>query len=135
MTGLIEGIVGIGKKVAGGIFKDKDKEAEFEHLFGVAMLKEGSALVQKEVDGQVKIILAEAQGDKWQRRWRPTLMYCCIIIIANNFILQPYLAAIFGWSVTLTLPPELWKVMTLGIGGYIGARSIEKSIKNWRNGK
>jgi hypothetical protein len=131
---VIGGLIDIGKTVAKGIFGDKAEGRKFQHEFEVAMLKEGSAILQIEINKQAEIISAEAHGDKWQRRWRPTLMYACIAIIVNNFILQPYLQAIFGWSVTLTLPPELWKVMMIGIGGYIGSRGVEKVVKVWKNG-
>jgi len=136
MTELLGGLIGIGKKVASGLFGDKEQEEKFSSAYEIAMLTEGSAIVQKELEAKTKIILAESQGDKWQRRWRPTLMYACIAIIVNNYILQPYLAAIFNWSVTLDLPDKLWTLMTVGVGGYITSRGVEKIVKTRaQNGK
>jgi len=73
------------------------------------------------------IVLAEIQGKSWlQRNWRPLLMSVIIVIVANNYILFPY-ASIFTDKVTiLVLPDKLWNLMTIGVGGYIGGRSLEK---------
>ena len=51
-------------------------------------------------------------------------------IIVNNYILAPYLQAAFGWSVTLDLPPEMWTLLTVGVGGYVVGRSGEKIAQN-----
>lgn len=51
-------------------------------------------------------------------------------IVVNNYILAPYLQAAFGWwwSVTLDLPPEMWTLLTVGVGGYVVGRSGEKIV-------
>jgi len=41
----------------------------------------------------------------------------------------------FGSSLTLDLPERLWDLMTLGVGGYVGGRTVEKSIKTWQQGQ
>jgi len=58
--------------------------------------------------------------------WRPILMLSFVAIIVNNYILAPYLAAMFDWSVELTLNQNMWDLLKLGVGGYIGGRSVEK---------
>jgi hypothetical protein len=93
------------------------------------------ALAETELKGAVSIILAEAQGESWlQRNWRPLLMLTCIAIIANNYVLYPYMRAIFGWGVALDLPEALWELLKIGVGGYVVGRSVEKGIDLWRNG-
>ena len=47
----------------------------------------------KIISYQSAVIIAEAQGESWlQRNWRPSLMVVFGFIIANNYIIAPYLA-------------------------------------------
>ena len=61
-------------------------------------------------------------------------MLTCITIIANNYVLYPYMRAIFGWGVALDLPEALWELLKIGVGGYVVGRSVEKGIDLWRKG-
>ncbi len=80
----------------------------------------------KELDAASRVIMAEANGSFLQRSWRPIMMYTFILIIANNYIFVPYATA-FGFSIpALDIPGNMWGLLTVGIGGYIGARSVEK---------
>lgn len=81
----------------------------------------------KLMEAKKSIILAETQGQSWlQRNWRPVLMLVIVAIVANNYLLVPYLALFGVPAVTLELPESLWGLMTLGVGGYIGGRTVEK---------
>ena len=76
---------------------------------------------------RMQIVLAEATGESWvQRSWRPILMLVIVAIVANNYLLAPYLGAMFGVGLNLELPDALWDLMTMGVGGYIAGRSAEK---------
>lgn len=96
------------------------------------------ALVQQsnnELQGAVDIIKAEAQGEGvLQRNWRPVLMLTIVAIVANNYLIAPYLTAMGLAAPVLPLPQELWNLMTLGVGGYIGGRSLEKAVTAWKGG-
>jgi|TARA_A100001518_G_scaffold3608_1_gene4021 hypothetical protein len=132
---LITSILGT---VAGPVFDvidkaitDKDEanrlKAEIQHR----LIDRQDAALQ----AQMKIILAEATGESWlQRNWRPLLMTVIVAIIANNYLLAPYLGAMFGVGLQLELPEHMWNLMTLGVGGYIAGRSGEK-IAGTLNGK
>jgi len=61
-------------------------------------------------------------------------MLTCIAIVANNFLLAPYLGAIFKWKVVLEMPPDLWQLLNIGVGGYVVGRSVEKGLDIWKNG-
>lgn len=88
------------------------------------------------VKAQMQIILAEAQGESWlQRNWRPLLMIVIVAIIGNNYLIAPYLGAMFGVGLMLELPERLWDLMTLGVGGYVAGRTVDKGIKTWQQGK
>ncbi len=83
---------------------------------------------------RAKIILAEAQGSWLQRNWRPMLMIIAMVIIANNYILFPYLSMLTDKVTVLELPGGLWTLLTTGVGGYVVGRSVEKGVAAWRNG-
>lgn len=80
------------------------------------------------LESKAGIIVAEAQGQSWiQRSWRPITMLTFVVIIANNYIFVPY-AVSFGLTVPmLEIPPGMWSLLTIGIGGYIGGRTYEKT--------
>lgn len=85
------------------------------------------------VKGQTAIVLAETQGQSWlQRNWRPMLMLVIVIIIANNYILFPCIGIFTDKVEVLNLPDKLWDLMMIGVGGYIGGRTVEKGIDRWK---
>jgi len=74
------------------------------------------------------IIMSEANGESWlQRNWRPMLMVLFGVIIANNFLIVP----IFN-TPTADIPPDMWDLLKLGLGGYVLGRSAEKGIRVWK---
>lgn len=88
----------------------------------------------KEIEAAAQIIVAEAKGDSWlQRSWRPMLMCLFGLIIFNNHVLAPYLALFAGIDAELPLPPEMWDLLKIGIGGYVVGRSVEKGVQVWKD--
>jgi len=82
----------------------------------------------KEIEAAASIIVAEAQGDSWlQRSWRPLLMVLFGVIIANNYLVVP----LFG-SPSAEIPPDMWDLLKLGVGGYVLGRSVEKGVRVWK---
>jgi len=81
---------------------------------------------------QGNIVKAEAQSESWiARNWRPITMLTFVFIIANNYIIYPYLS-LFGISaVALEIPPNMWELLKIGLGGYVVGRSVEKAVKNY----
>ena len=71
---------------------------------------------------QADVIKAEANSQSWlARNWRPLLMLVFTYIIAHNFVIAP----IFGIERT-EVPPDMWGLLKIGMGGYIVGRSAEK---------
>jgi hypothetical protein len=105
---------------------DKDKAAELQFKIKELVL----GIQSQVIAAKQAIIVAEAQGQSWiQRNWRPITMLTFVFIIANNYILVPY-AVSFGLNVPmLDIPPGMWGLLTVGIGGYIGGRTYEKAQK------
>lgn len=131
MTALIAAILALIGKAVDKAVPDADQAGVLKAQIGTQIY----ALADTEMKGAISIILAEAQGESWlQRNWRPLLMLTCISIIANNYVLYPYVKAIFGWGVALELPEALWELLKIGVGGYVVGRSVEKGIDLWRNG-
>ncbi|WP_339884217.1 3TM-type holin [Vreelandella maris] len=111
---------------------DKDEANRLKQEIQSQLIDSENSIVK----AQMQIILAEAQGESWaQRNWRPVLMLVIIAIVANNYLIAPYLGAMFGVGLTLPLPDALWDLMTLGVGGYVAGRSVEKGIQGWQQGK
>tara|TARA_R100000951_G_scaffold21491_2_gene17890 strand:+ start:530 stop:931 length:402 start_codon:yes stop_codon:yes gene_type:complete len=104
---------------------DADKRIEFEHRARQQLLEAETSIVEAGRD----VIVAEAQGDSWmQRNWRPITMMVFVAIIANNYLVTPWMMA-FGITTVAVLefPPALWGLLTVGIGGYVGLRTVEKN--------
>ncbi len=69
-------------------------------------------------------IRTEATGHSWlQRNWRPIIMLLFAYIIAHNYVLAP----VFGITAT-EIPPDMWTLLKIGIGGYVVGRSAEKVV-------
>lgn len=64
--------------------------------------------------------------------WRPVMMYLFMYIIGQYYIINPIIE--FTWpSIELKeLPPEMWTLLTVAVGGYITSRGVEKGIKIWK---
>jgi hypothetical protein len=78
------------------------------------------------------VVLSEARSSHWlTRSWRPMLMLLFMALLAIYGVLLPTLDLIAAHPVTFTprwrdLPPEFWNLLTVGLGGYVGGRSLEK---------
>ncbi len=85
----------------------------------------------KVLEAKQSVIIAEAQGKSWmQRNWRPILMMVIIVIVANNYVLVPYLSLFTDKITMLELPKELFTLLSVGVGGYVIGRSGEKIAKS-----
>lgn len=128
MIGVIASIAGPLLK---GLFDVIDQSVEDKDQARVIK----ATLQQKILDGQMKeieaaasIIVAEANGESWlQRNWRPMLMCLFGVIVANNYIVVP----LFG-STAAEIPPDMWDLLKIGVGGYVVGRSVEKGAKVWK---
>ena len=104
--------------------EDKDEAARIK-----ARLQEMVLTGQmKEIEQAAAVIRAEATGDSWlQRNWRPMLMCLFGAIIGNNYMIVPLFATPMA-----DIPPDMWDLLKLGVGGYIVGRSVEKGVKVWK---
>lgn len=121
LKGLLDGVGGILDKFV--VNPEEKLKAQQE------ILKMQSDLQLKllEVDGefakqQAAVISEEVKSESWlARNWRPLLMLTFTYIIAHNYVLAP----LFSFH-SVEIPPDMWQLLKLGMGGYIMGRSVEK---------
>ena len=123
MAGPLSFISGLIKPVTGLIDNLHTSDEERLEAKGVllrmetALMSEVLAYEQKLAESQASIIVAEATANSWlTRTWRPITMLTFVFLIV--------------WSqfTGMEIPPDLWFVVKLGLGGYLGGRSVEKSV-------
>lgn len=82
------------------------------------------------------IIKAEAESEHFlTSTWRPITALTFVAIIANNYIIAPYTGAFFGRQVVLEIPPQMWELLKIMIGGYVLSRGVEKGIDKYTGNK
>ena len=127
MFGWGQAIAGVTNLV-GQFIEDKDKANELE----TAIKKKLLSLEQSVIDAQKEIIVAEANSQSFiARNWRPIMMLTFVSIIANNYILFPYITLFGGTAITLEIPPDMWGLLKIGVGGYVLGRSGEKMVESY----
>lgn len=90
------------------------------------MTKEINKTYRKELEEKASIIEAEAKSDHFiTSNWRPITALVFVAIIANNYIIAPYMEAFIGTQVVLDVPPQMWQLLKIMIGGYVMGKSGE----------
>ncbi len=126
---IIEKIVGVVDQAV----SDKDLAARLKAELKSELMALDASVLEKELDAKTKIIVGEAQGHSWlQRNWRPILMITIVAVIANNYLLYPYLSLFWADAPAIELPPKLFNLLAIGVGGYVVGRSGEKMVKSWK---
>ena len=119
-------IFSLGEKLLDKFFPDPSERAA-AHLKLMELQQAGEL---KELASAASVITAEAQSEHWLvSAWRPITMLCFVAIIVNNYILVPYLGLFFDTGLTLDIPPDMWQLLKIGLGGYVVGRSGEKIAK------
>jgi uncharacterized membrane protein (DUF106 family) len=79
--------------------------------------------IQQELQNAKESITTEEQGNWLQRSWRP------LVMLSFTFILlyQYFISQIFKIP-TIQLPDDFFILLKIGLGGYIGLRSVEKIV-------
>jgi len=123
---------GLGKavdNVLGRFFEDKDQAAKAAQELRMAMLEHEQTAQQVARD----VVVAEAKSEHWiTSAWRPITMLVFVVIIANNYIIAPYVDMLFNVGLRLDIPDQMWTLLQLGLTGYIGGRSAEKLMDRYK---
>lgn len=86
-----------------------------------------------ELENKKEVLVAEAKSEHFiTSSWRPITALVFTFIIANNYIIAPYSEALFGIKVMFDLPPEMWDLLKLMIGGYVVSRGVEKTVQKYK---
>ena len=124
MFGWGEAVKGVTDLV-GKFVEDPDKANELETEIKKSLMGIEKQLIQS----QTAVIVAEAKSQSFiAKNWRPMIMLIFGAIILNNYILFPYIQLFGGTAIKLDLPPAMWELLKIGIGGYIVGRTGEKMV-------
>ena len=115
-------ILNFGSTLLDKLFQDKD-EREKAKLALLQLEQQGGL---QELETKMQPLIAELSGNWLQRSWRPILMLSFTYIIVHNSVIAPIFGIPFAEMPPEALPPEMWEVLKIGIGGYVVGRSAEK---------
>ena len=137
LMALIGPVSGLVNKVLDKTCEDKDLKQKLKAEAMSQLLTQDHSEFETAIKEQASIIRAEANSQSWlARNWRPAMMCLFGLIVANNYIVFPYLQNFMPDSaVLLPIPQDLWALLKLGIGGYVVGRSGEKIVKVMREQK
>ena len=122
-------LIEIGLGIINKIIPDPQQKAEAQAKL-IELQQQGDL---KELDAAMQVISAEAKSEHWiVASWRPITMLTFVAIIANNYLLYPYLSLFWSNAPILDLSPDLWSLLKIGLGGYVVGRSAEKTAKHWK---
>jgi hypothetical protein len=126
---MIDGITNLISTVVTRIFPDKTKVAEIEaEITKLAQSGELTTLANR-----FGVIQAEANSRHFiTAAWRPITMLTFVAIIANNYIIYPYLSLFFEAAPILEIPPDMWALLKIGLGGYVVGRTGEKMMEAYK---
>lgn len=128
MTGLASTVGAVADKVLSRFIEDPTQRQQAQLAIQKALLDERGEFLKAQRD----VIVAEASSEgTLARNWRPITMLVFVSIIANNYIIAPYVALFFGVDVILELPARIWDIIGIGLGGYVAGRSGEKIAKSY----
>lgn len=121
----VKGIIGMFHTDPALQLSATQKLAELETSFREKQLEAESLYVTQ----QANVVIAEAKSDSWiARNWRPITMLTFVSIIVWNYIIIGTIGAFVPTIHPVSVPPDMWNLLKLGIGGYIGARTVEKVV-------
>lgn len=125
-------LLGLGTTLIDTFFeKPEDKAAAKLKL--VEMQQKGELA---DFEARAGVVLAEAKSEHWlTANWRPITMLTFVAIIGNNYLLYPYLTLFWSAAPVLDLPPDMWDLLKIGLGGYVVGRSAEKTAAVFRKGQ
>jgi len=127
---LVTGLFDIGKDLIKKWFPDPEEASRREAELSSMILNQELEVFKT----QASVIRTESKSEHFlSATWRPITMLVFVFIIANNYIIAPYISLFFGVDVGLDLPPDMWDLLKIGLGGYVVGRSSEKAIKSWKS--
>jgi len=115
------------------LIPDHDLQAKLKAELEKAALAQQSDLARAQRD----VVLAEINADSWMtRQWRPCLMFVIMGFLVLYGLVLPLADLVAGAPVVFAprwadIPDGMWSLLSLGVGGYVGGRSLEKLAATW----
>ena len=139
MWNVLAPIIGTLINKIGGIIdqkvEDKDLANKLKAELALELSRMDYSVLEKELESKTKVLVSEATGHSWlQRNWRPILMLVFTFIVAWNYAVVPILSLFAPQFQPLPIPPDMWGLLKLGVGGYVFSRSAEKVVTAWKMG-
>lgn len=122
----LESILNLGSTVIDKIWPDAGEKEKAKAALAKAAMEGEFKHELAELNAKASVLTTEMQGSWLQRNWRPILMLTIVAIVANNYLLYPYLSLFWPKAPQLELPQDLYSLMKIGVGGYLVGRSAEK---------
>lgn len=141
IAALIPAILPLLGDVIKKVVPDVNIDERTEAMIAGEIMKRGAELEK----AAASVVVAEAQSEHWlAATWRPITMLVFVFIIAWNYVIAPILnfalaitIGIEAQVISLEIPPDMWTLLTIGLGGYVVSRGAEKVGKNvagaWRD--
>jgi hypothetical protein len=127
LAGPTGGLVGAVGDIIDGLHTSNEEKLQAKQAMVMVQMdfhRQLLAADQAWAETQAEVITTEAQSQSvLARNWRPILMLVFTYIIAHNYVFGPLLGI-----TTVPVPPPMWQLLQLGVGGYIVGRSAEKII-------
>lgn len=107
-------------------------DLELRRKLAAELEQQFMAHLNKATELGASVVLAETQSEHWlTRSWRPLLMLILMGFLVLAGLILPLADLVAGhpvrfeprWSL---LPAGFWDFLGVGMGGYIGGRSLEK---------
>ena len=128
--GVLELIAGIFKPMVELIDDVHTSTEEKLHQKAVILDVQAQAMQQvfkheeEMLNSRAKIVNSEAKSEHWvTSTWRPITMLVMLSLVVGDSMGLLY----------APLSDEAWLILQLGIGGYIGSRTVEKGIKTFKS--
>lgn len=123
-----EGLISPITDIIGEAVTDKDERNRLAQQIKMAVIDR----LGSEMEAKKDIIVAEAQSDSWlTQSWRPiTMLVFLVLLLAYWFgLTADYVVA------NDSVVEEVFKLLKIGIGGYIGSRGAEKVADSYFKAK
>jgi hypothetical protein len=125
----------IGKIISGPLLDVVDKLVADADLKERLKAEIRSKLIEHDsvlISARRDVVMAEAASESWlTRSWRPLLMYLLMSFLLFFGLILPLMELSLGrplptGSYLDRIPDPAWNLLTLGLCGYVGGRTIEK---------
>src|SRR6056297_1005432 len=129
LTSILSGAVKPVTDLVDNLHTSEKEKAEIKR----SIFEMKNNLMNQLIKSKGEIIKAEAESEHFlTSTWRPITALVFVVIIANNYIVAPYMEAFMGTKIILKIPPQMWDLLKIMIGGYVVGRSAEKGARVWK---